>query len=112
MTTRHSIERAYQRTGCNRKSAARIIENAIERGMTECDFSGREQRYLARKTLKNPSNDYVFYNGAIYVLTPDNVCVTVLIPPRWFGKKRMYSGKTVIRNPKKAVSYNLISTEE
>jgi len=111
MVTRHSIERVYQRTGCNRRASARVIENAIERGKGMYDFREKEKKYLAQVASKN-GNECMYYNGAIYIVTPEKVCVTVLIPPKWFGRKGIYSGKTRIRRPKKGVSYNLIKEED
>ena len=112
MITRHSLERVFQRTNCNRKSAPRIIENAAERGLPMSEFPEKERRYLERKASKTSGNVCVVYNGAIFILTSDKECITVLTPPRWFGKKQFYNGKTVIRDPKKAISYNLMNMEE
>ena len=111
MVTQHSVERVYQRTDCNRRSSKRIIENAIKRGKGMREFAEKERSYLVHKSSRN-GNECIYYNGAIYVVTPEKVCVTVLIPPKWFGRKDFYNGKTKIRKPQKAVSYNLIKQED
>ena len=71
MTTKHSIERICERTNCNKRSAARIIENAIERGLEICELPGKERRFLEKKVSRNPDREYVLYNGAIF-----SVCLT------------------------------------
>ena len=112
MTTKHSIERVYERTNCNKRSAARIIENAIERGLEICELPGKERRFLERKVSKTPDREYILYNGIIFILTPEKVCVTTYPAPTWFGGKTVYNGKTRIRKPRKAFSYSLIETSE
>ena len=109
MTTKHSIERVYERTNCNRRSATRMIENALQRGKETYELSGKEKRFLDHKVSKETGYRCVYYNDAIFIVTSEKVCVTVIKAPKWFGKKTMYNGKKRIRNPKKAVSYNLIS---
>ena len=112
MTTKHSIERIYERTNCNKRSAARIIENAIERGIEICELPGRERRFLEKRASKKPGTEYVVYNGNIFILTPEKVCVTTYPAPTWFSRKTVYNGKTRIRKPRKAFSYSLLETSE
>ena len=112
MTTKHSIERIYERTNCNKRSAARIIENAIERGLETSELPGRERRFLEKRAAKKPNSKYVLYNGNIFILTPEEICVTTYPAPAWFGRKAVYNGKTRIRKPRKAFSYSLIEASD
>ena len=92
MTSFHSIERAKERLGFNRKYAAGLLERALVRGQIAADFKQKtEKAWMERQA----GNGYkaVAYNGCCLIVSPDNVCVTVYPLPKWFGKKKRYDEK-------------------
>lgn len=112
MTTYHSLERICERTGCNKKSAPRIIENAFQRGARSSSFTGREKDYM-QNLIKDPElYESVYYNNAVFIFAYPNICVTVLNAPQWFGKKKQYTDKkTCVRNAQKIYSYKMNKEE-
>ena len=96
MTTRHSIQRAHERLGLNEKRAQRVIALAYTRGKRLGDYRGSDFRYL--RSLCEEGHEAVVYQDAIYIFSPDGVCVTLYPTPRWFGTRRNYDGKERIRN--------------
>ena len=86
----HSVRRAKQRAGLNKKKALRMMELAKTRGITseECSWS------KDRKFLENRSNEdsiAVAYNGYCFILDrPTMNCITMFKLPRCFGKKKTY----------------------
>lgn len=112
MTTYHSLERICERTGCNKKSAPRIIENAFYRGARSSSFTGKEKEYM-QNLIKDPEQyECVYYNNAVFIFAFPGICVTVLNAPKWFGKKKQYTNKKVgIRNAQRLYSYNMIEED-
>ena len=98
MITNHSIQRASERTRYNGKSAIRFIENGIERGKTADDFNQEERRYLTNCAQGNCIAKA--YNGFCLIISEQGECITIYRLPDWFGKKRLYSAKSRIRNIK------------
>ena len=86
MTSRHSLERAKERLGFNRKYAASIIENGIQRGQAACSFRVGAEREWLEKRSQNGCQALV-YNGLCIIVSPNGNCVTVYELPPWFGKK-------------------------
>lgn len=86
MTSHHSLKRAKERLGFNRKYAASVIENGIRRGQPACNFRpGAEKKWLERRSQQGC--EALAYNGLCIIVSPDGNCVTVYELPRWFGKK-------------------------
>ena len=99
MCTRHSIQRANERTRFNGKTAIRFIENGIARGKTADEFTKDEKRYLVSRAYDNCIAKA--YNGYCLIVSESGECVTLYRLPEWFGKKKLYDGKTQIRKAKK-----------
>ena len=105
MTTVHSVMRAKQRFGYNRKTAEHLIRNAIERGKTAEDFrTGKEREWIEQCCSEGIGA--AIYNGFCFILTDEKKCVTLYRVPYWFGKRGIYDGKERIR---KAVKYNRLN---
>mgnify|MGYP001105565943 CR=1 FL=1 len=102
--TKHSLDKAKERLGINKKYAEKRITDALRRGKTSRDFSSWERSFLEQE---GKDGCYaVAYNGFCYIVSPANACVTLYPPlPSWFGRKKHFDGKEKIRNPKK---YNKI----
>lgn len=86
MTSCHSLKRAKERFGFNRKYAASVIENGIQRGRAACSFRpGAEKEWLECRSQRG--FEALAYNGLCIIVSPEGNCVTVYELPRWFGKK-------------------------
>ena len=98
MTSLHSLKRAKERLGFNRKKAASIIEKAIKRGRVACTFRPGAEREWLEKRSQNGCQALV-YNGLCIIVSPTGNCVTVYELPQWFGKKAYFDHrKRRIRN--------------
>ena len=89
MTSRHSLERAKERLGFNRKYAASIIENGIQRGQAAYSFRASAEREWLEKRSQH-GYQALAYNGLCIIVSPSGFCVTVYELPRWFGKKAQF----------------------
>lgn len=98
--TNHGKEREKERAGLSGRRAKRQFQLALERGKRMEDFHSS----MERDYLKNRTTDKTFaivYNRYCYIVSDENVVITVFAVPRWFGKKKNFDGKTRIRNIKK-----------
>lgn len=105
MTTLHSLERAKERMGMNKKVAIKQIRLALERGKTFEEFTSWEKNYLGKEAYGNCRA--VAYNGYCYIFNDKDYCVTMYPLPIWFGKKKHFDGKNRIKNYK-AYSKNMV----
>ena len=96
MCTYHSIQRANERTRFTGQAAIRFIKNGIERGKTAENFNQNEKKYLAECAYDNCIAKA--YNGFCLIISQDGDCVTLYPLPEWFGKKRHYKAKELVRN--------------
>ena len=98
MTSMHSLMRAKERLGFNRKYAARFIETAMQRGQAASDFNtSDERRWLERHSQYGCRA--IAYNGSCLIVSGDGTCVTIYELPRWFGQPKRYDQhKRRIRN--------------
>ena len=103
MNTAHSIVRAKERD-LTYERAVRFTDLAIRNGKRPADLPCKERRYLERKA-HDPSQCAVLYNGFIFILKDESLCITLYAAPGWFLKKSHYDGKTKIRQPKKYLRY-------
>lgn len=107
-TTKHSIERMKDRLGINERKAEKRITDAITRGSKANAFSSWERSFL-----ENEAHDgytAIAYNGYCYIVSSDNVCITLYPLPAWFGKKKHFDGKEKIRNFKKYYNTHFAQT--
>ncbi len=88
--TKHSISRAKERAGYNRKKAVKMMDLARTRGVRseECRWS------VDRKFLESKSDEQVVavaFNGFCFVLDRDTMhCITMFSLPKCFGQKKTY----------------------
>lgn len=110
MKSIHSIDRIRER--CNLKQdrlAMRNIQLAFERGKRADDLTSWEREYLANEGHGNCSA--IAYNNYCYIVSENNVCVTVYALPKWFGQKKHFDGKERIRDYKKYCRSNRMHIE-
>ena len=106
MTTMHSIERAKERIGVNRKTAEHIMRNAIERGKDKTMFSSvQKQQWLIAKENACGCKALV-YNDTCFIVSQDNIVITLYQLPNWFSQSNRYAGKEKIRNQAKYDKFN------
>ncbi len=98
IATQHSYKRAKERMGMNRKTAKRQMKLASERGKCSQDFASKERDYLEKVAFGNCVA--IAYNNYCYIMDSQGNCVTLYALPKWFGKKKRYDGKELIRNLK------------
>ena len=96
--TIHSLERAKERIGCNKKNAEKQIERALVRGKKADDFTSWEKSFLQGESSETTTA--IAYNNYCYIVSSDGMCVTLYPLPVWFGKKKHFDGKEKIRNMK------------
>lgn len=96
--TYHSIERAKERAGINKKNAENHIKRAITRGKTADQFTSWEREYLQGECTD--TTIAIAYNNFCFIVSETGKCVTMYPLPIWFGKKKHFDGKERIRNMK------------
>lgn len=106
MTTKHSIKRAKQRIGVNKRAAVRQIKLAWERGKRFSQFTSWERNFLNRAVYHDSTP--IAYNGYCYVFSEEGNCLTMYPLPSWFGKKKHFEGKKRIKNYKKYCKNNYV----
>ena len=88
--TMHSLDRAKERAGFNRKKAEKMMELARTRGIgfEDCKWS------LDRMFLLNRTNEAAIalaYNGYCFIFNRDTAdCITMYALPKHFGKKKTF----------------------
>ena len=104
MNTLHSIIRANERAGKNYSEAIRFTDLAIRNGLKAEDLPSKERRYLESKA-SGASVTAILYNGYIFIMQDETICITMYMAPAWFFKKQHYDGKKKVRNAKKYLRY-------
>lgn len=105
MNTVHSIIRAKERAGMKYGEAVRFTDLAIRNGQRAEDLPVKERKYMQKKEIDS-SITAVLYNGYIFILNDEDVCITLFKAPSWFLKKEHYDGKKKVRDVKKYLRYN------
>ena len=110
-TTFHSIERAKERVGINSKAAEHMIRNALKRGKDKTMFSCEQKRQWLISKENACGYKALVYNDNCFIVSPDNVVVTLYPVPAWFNRTKRYNGKERIRNQAKFERYNRVVPE-
>ena len=85
MTTYHAVKRAQERAGMSIGKAERFVRNAVKRGLGADSFKSIEYEYL--KSYDNADGCRALaYNSYCFVVSSDDVCITMFALPDWFGK--------------------------
>ena len=105
MTSVHSIERAKERIGINSRAAERMMKNALERGKDKTVYSCERRRWLTAKEEACGCRALV-YNDFCFIVSQENVVITLYELPGWFLHANRYSGRERIRNRAKFEKYN------
>ena len=108
MTTLHAIQRTNERTGFNLKTSERFISNAIQRGKSSEEFIDRERHYLLQ-AVKDDRKALV-YNSYCFIVSDENICITMFPVPKWFGKKKSFYNKS--KHARKYQLNNNFETED
>lgn len=104
--TMHSIERAKERVGKNPRAAEHMMRNALERGRDKSMFSCEHKRRWLEAKENACGYKALVYNGHCYIVTQDNVVITLYELPGWFTRANRYNGRERIRNQAKFEKYN------
>ena len=94
----HSLKRAKERIGYNKRNAEKEIERALTRGKRAEEYTSWEREYLQGEC--GETTIAVAYNNFCYIVSETGICVTLYPLPVWFGKKKHFDGKEKIRNMK------------
>lgn len=92
--TYHSINRAKERAGLNRKKAEKMMQLARERGIgfEDCRWS-IDRNFLLMRT--NESCKAIAYNGYCFIFDMETCnCITMYPLPRSFGRKKTFYNNT------------------
>lgn len=98
-STQHSINRAKERAGLNRKKAEKMINLARERGQVfeDCRWS-LDRRFLLTRT--NEEALAVAYNGYCFIFSRQTAdCITMYPLPKHFGKKKTFYSESQRKQP-------------
>jgi hypothetical protein len=101
MITYHALQRTQERTGYGIERSKRFIENAIKRGSCADDYGSTERDYLRHLELRGDGCKTIVYNTFCLIICEKGFCITMYPLPKWFGRKRHFSGKHVVRNIRK-----------
>lgn len=104
MNTIHSILRANERAGMKYSEAVRFTDLAIRNGLRPEDLPRKERKYMESRET-DAGCKTILYNGYIFIMRDEDICITMYAAPSWFLKKRHYDGKTRVRNAKKYLRY-------
>lgn len=88
--TNHSIIRAKERAGLNKKKAAKMMEIAKTRGKRseDCTWSV-DRRFLDKKSTE--VSVAVAFNGYCFIYERETMkCITMFRLPKNFGQKKTY----------------------
>ncbi len=86
----HSINRAKERAGLNRKKAEKMMSLARGRGIgyEDCKWSLDRQFLISRTTDTTVA---LAYNGYCFIFDRDTCnCITMYLLPKSFGKKKTF----------------------
>ena len=111
MTTLHSIERAKERIGMNRKAAEHMMKNALVRGIDKTMFTNEQKRQWLNAKESASGCKALVYNGTCFIVSPENVIITLYPLPGWFTHSNRYDGKERIRNQAKFEKFNKKAAE-
>jgi hypothetical protein len=111
MMTYHAVKRTQERAGFNIEGSERFISTAIKRGKSAEMFGSREREYLLWQESKEGCRTIV-YSTFCFIVSEDGLCITMFDLPAWFGRKRHYSGKHIIRDAKRYIRYYVQSETE
>lgn len=104
--TYHCCGRMDERAGLKGNEAVRFAKNAIRNGKKAEDCrSSSEKKYLTEKSHGDVLA--IAYNGFCFIVDKTTECaITMYQLPEWFGKQKVYDGKTKVKNAKKYMRMN------
>ena len=83
-----------------------MMKNALERGKDKSMFTGEQKRQWLIAKENACGYKALVYNEMCFIVTPENVVVTLYPLPTWFSHSSRYSGKERIRNQAKYEKFN------
>ncbi|MGN1019216.1 MAG: hypothetical protein ACI4O7_02480 [Aristaeellaceae bacterium] len=108
-SSRHGFVRTMERTGATDRQALRMIRNAWERGKRAEQLPYPQQRsYVARydSMLLDGRTNLRVYGNYLFIFTAGGRLITMHQLPQTFSRKRVYDGKTRVRDVKKYSRFN------
>lgn len=100
-TTKHGFMRTMERSGRNDQQAARMIENAWTRGKALEQLPQTwQKRYVAyhNSLMCDGDTKLRVYDKYLFIFSASGRLITMHALPKGFAKKRVYDGKTRVRN--------------
>ena len=97
MTTLHAVQRTQERAGMSARKAKRFVRNAVKRGLSADSFKSIEHEYLKSYDNKDGCRA-VAYNSYCFVVSSEDVCITMFALPDWFGKNNKNKKKQKLRD--------------
>ena len=114
MTTYHAVQRTQERAGMNASKAERFVKNAVKRGLGAEAFKSIEHEYL--KSFNDESGcRAIAYNSYCFIVSVDDVCITMFSLPNWFGKNnkdKQHKKKQKLRDVTKYTLGYLLDEQE
>jgi len=101
LTTSHFVDRAKARLGINEKDAESLAKRVTKYEGQSCGKQrSREQRWVTQRCKEGYKA--IVYQGNCFIVSEDDVYITVYPLPFWYGKKTQYDDKNEpVRKPKK-----------
>ena len=102
--TKHGFVRTMERSGRSDQQAARMIANAWARGKSAEQLPQTwQRRYLAHcdSLLSDGSTNLRVYDEYLFIFSAAGRLITMYALPKGFGRKRVYDGKTRVRNARR-----------
>ena len=101
MTTCHFVDRAKARLGINEKDAKRLAQMVTRHEKPSSKKRrSREQRWVTQRCKDGCKA--IVYQGNCFIVSEDDVYITVYPLPFWYGKKAQFDNNNCpVRKPKK-----------
>lgn len=108
-TSKHGFVRTMERADTTEHQALRLIQNAWERGRSieQLQFT-RQRNYVSRHNslLRDGYTNLRVYSSYLFIFSASGKLITMYPLPKNFSKKRIYDGKTKVRDVKKYNRFN------
>lgn len=104
ITSVHGLMRTMERADCNDRQALRFIRNARLRGKGMDDLEMKwQKRFLAlRSSIQpDPGAELRVYCGYLFIFSSAGHLITMYELPHSFTRKRVFDGKTRVRDVRK-----------
>ena len=105
MMTKHSQLRIKQRMGYRGRTAARVVQNALQKGCTADSAPDFPQQFYLR-SVTSPGCTARLYQDHCFIFAQDDTCITVLPPPGILRRHPVARGKEHLRHHRQKYRLN------